>query len=102
MKAYADALQRIRSRSRTWLVTGTAESKRRYDLGTGGRAVRVRSTDPLAAISSLTPVQRRAGQAFRDDFEARLKPGVKLPVLNAVHSLRPAMGIPETENHSGH
>jgi NADH-quinone oxidoreductase subunit F len=39
---------------------------------------------------------------FREDFEARLKPGVTLPVLNAVHSLRPSMGIPETEHQSGH
>lgn len=58
------------ARGRERLVAGTAESKRRYELASGGKAVRVRTTDPLAAISSLTPVQRRAGQVFRDDFEA--------------------------------
>jgi len=58
------------------LVAGTAESQRRYDLASGGKAVRVRSTDPLGAISSLTPAQRRAGQSFRDDFEASI-PGIR-------------------------
>jgi len=58
------------------LVPGTAESLRRYDLASGGKAVRVRSADPLAAISSLTPAQRRAGQAFRDDFETSI-PGIR-------------------------
>ncbi len=62
------------------LVAGTAESKRRYEMGSGGKAVRVRNTDPLLAIPSLTPEQRRAGQAFRDDFEASIVgiPGVLL------------------------
>jgi len=58
------------------LVAGTAESNRRYDPGSGGKAVRVRNVDPLAAIPSLAPAQRRAGQAFRDDWEASI-PGIR-------------------------
>jgi hypothetical protein len=52
------------------LVAGTAEAARRYEIAGGGKTVRVRRVDPLSGISSLTPLQRRAGMRYRDDCEA--------------------------------
>jgi hypothetical protein len=78
------------------LVGGTAESKRRYDLGSGGKAVRVRNTDPLLAIPSLTPEQRRSGQTFRGDFEAGI-PGIRGVFLEErVDGGRVGGGLPAT------
>lgn len=64
------------------LAAGTAEASRVYEVSndghtsTGGIA-RVRNSDPLKGIPSLTDRQRAAGTRYREDFEAASREGVK-------------------------
>lgn len=58
------------------LNTGTAESRRRYDVGVTG-VIRLRLADPLKDIVTLTTRQRDAGAKYRGYYEAVSQSGIK-------------------------
>lgn len=80
---------------RSRLVTGTAESKRQYERSPRSGIIRVRDIDPLVGISSLSAPQRKAGLAYRDDYQACALEGVKaLGLEPAVDGGNGASGVP--------
>jgi hypothetical protein len=58
------------------LAQGTAEATRQYERTRDGY-VRVRISDPLATIKTLTDEQRAAAEKYRDAFELAASYGVK-------------------------
>lgn len=80
---------------RTRLIAGTVEAERAYERSNGG-IVRVRSSDPLKGISSLTKAQRKAGEKYRETYELCAGYGASaIPLQVKVDGGRGGSGIPE-------
>jgi hypothetical protein len=62
---------------RSRLVAGTAESQRQYEQSPRSGIIRLKDIDPLVGISSLSVPQRKAGLAYRDDYQACAREGLK-------------------------
>lgn len=80
---------------RSRLVSGTAEAQRRYEQSPRSGIIRLREVDPLVGISSLSVPQRKAGLAYRDDYQACAREGLKtLGLLEPVDGGKMSTDIP--------